>query len=180
MNHGKIAVRYAKALYDLALEHSVLDAVYNDMRVIERVCSMDEVNEVINNPVIPQKKRKEIILALAGKTDKLTVKFVELIFDHGRGDYLAAAARYYIDLTRRHRGIRQVTLTTAIPVNDKLKAEMASIVAGKTTGKIEYIEQVDSSIIGGFILRVDDVYIDASVKDRLNRFRKEFSLAVNE
>jgi F-type H+-transporting ATPase subunit delta len=141
---------------------------------------MDEVREVINNPVIPQKKRKEVIIALAGDTDKLTLKFAELMFSHGRGDYLAAAARYYIDLTRRHRGIRQVTLTTAVPVNEKLKKEMASVVAGKNPGKIEYIEQVDKSIIGGFILRVDDVYIDASVKDRLNRFRKEFSLAVND
>ncbi len=42
---------------------------------------------------------------------------------------------------------------------------------------IEFIEQVDSSVMGGFIIRVDDAYIDASVRTRLNRFRKEFSLA---
>ncbi|MDD3737018.1 MAG: F0F1 ATP synthase subunit delta [Bacteroidales bacterium] len=42
---------------------------------------------------------------------------------------------------------------------------------------MEFNEQIDGSIIGGFILRVDDSYIDASVRNRLNRFRKEFSLA---
>jgi F0F1-type ATP synthase delta subunit len=51
------------------------------------------------------------------------------------------------------------------------------VIAGETKGKIEYVEQVDGSVIGGFILRVDDTYIDASVRSRLNRFRKEFSLA---
>ncbi len=180
MNSSKIAVRYAKALFDLALERGVIDSVYGDMKTVGQLCAMEEVKAVINNPVIPQQKRKEIILALAGDgSDKLTVSFISLMFSHGRGDYLAAAARNFIDLTRRHRGIRQVTITTAVPVDGKLKEEMAALVTGKEKGSIEFIEKVDSSVMGGFILRVDDTYIDASVRSRLNRFRKEFSLAPN-
>jgi F-type H+-transporting ATPase subunit delta len=180
MNSSKIAVRYAKALFDLALERDVIDNVYNDMKTVGQHCAMEEVKAVINNPVIPQQKRKEIILALAGDdSDQLTVSFVSLMFNHSRGDYLAAAARNFINLTRRHRGIREVTLTTAVPVGGKLKEEMAALVTGKGKGSIEFIEKVDSSVMGGFILRVDDTYIDASVRSRLNRFRKEFSLAAN-
>jgi len=180
MNSSKIAVRYAKALFDLALERDVIDSVYNDMKTVSHLCAMEEVKAVINNPVITQQKRKEIILALAGDDSvKLTVSFITLMFSHGRGDYLASAARNFIDLMRRHRGIRQVTITTAVPVGAKLKEEMAALVAEKDKGSIEYIEQVDRSIVGGFILRVDDAYIDASVRSRLNRFRKEFSLAAN-
>lgn len=178
MNYSKIAVRYAKALFELALERDVTDTVYRDMKTVIHLCSMSEVKAVINNPVLPQQKRKEVILALVGDdADKLTVNFIGLMFGHGRGDYLAAAARNFIDLTRRHRGIRQVTITTAVPVSDRLKEEMAALIAGKEKGGIEYIEQVDGSIIGGFILRVDDAYIDASVRNRLNNYRKEFSLA---
>lgn len=180
MNSSKIAVRYAKALFDLALERGVIDSVYGEMKTVGQLCAMEEVKAVINNPVIPQQKRKEIILALAGDdSDQLTVSFISLMFSHGRGDYLAAAARNFIDLTRRHRGIRQVTITTAVPVDGKLKEEMAALVTGKEKGSIEFIEKVDSSVMGGFILRVDDTYIDASVRSRLNRFRKEFSLAPN-
>jgi len=178
MNYSKISVRYAKALFDLAEEHNVIDEVYEDMKVIDRLCAMTEVKEVITNPVIPQKKRREVIIALTGNgTNKLTVRFIELMFSHGRGDHLEAAARNYLDLTRRHRGIRQVTITTAVPVNAGLKKELAALITGETNGKIEFIEQVNSSVIGGFILRVDDAYIDASVRTRLNHFRKEFSLA---
>ncbi len=178
MNSSKIAVRYAKALFELALERDVTDTVYRDMKTVNHLCSMSEVKAVINNPVLPQQKRKEVVMALMGDdTDKLTVKFIGLMFDHGRGDYLAAAARNFIDLTRRHRGIREVTVTTAVPVSGKLKEEMAALIAGKKQGGIEYIEHVDGSIIGGFILRVDDAYIDASVRNRLNNYRKEFSLA---
>lgn len=178
MNSARIAVRYAKALFDLALERGVIDTVYSDMKTVGQLCAMEEVKAVINNPVISQQKRKDIILALTGAgTDRLTTSFIELIFSHGRGEYLAAAARNFIDLTRRHRGIRQVTLTTAVPVTGRLKEEMATLISGREKETIEFMEQVDPSVIGGFILRVDDAYIDASVRNRLNRYRKEFSLA---
>jgi len=178
MNSSKIAVRYAKALFELALERGVIDNVYSDMKAVSHLCSMEEVKAVINNPVLSQQKRKEVILALVGDgADKLTVSFIALMFGHVRGDYLAAAARNFIDRTRRHRGIQQVTVTTAIPVSGSLKQEMAELIAGKAKGGIEYIEQVDPSLIGGFILRVDDAYIDASVRNILNKYRKEFSLA---
>jgi F-type H+-transporting ATPase subunit delta len=178
MNYSKIAVRYAKALFDLAGEQKSIDAVYEDMKVIDWLCTMQEVKEIIGNPVIPQKKRKEIIVVLTGEgTNRLTVKFIELMFSHGRGDHLGAAARNYLELTRRHRGIRQVTITTAIPVSAKIKEELAAVISGVSNGTIEFIEQVNSSVVGGFIIRVEDAYIDASVRTRLNRFRKEFSLA---
>lgn len=177
MNSARIAVRYARALFDLALEQSALENVYRDMRRLSQICMMDEVKTMIANPVIPSEKRKETVVALAGdEAEKLTVDFIGLMFDHGRGDYLASAARNFIELTRRHRGIRQVTLTTAIPVSEELKKEMAALISGEKD-IIEFNEQTDESIIGGFVLRVDDAYIDASVRNRLNRFKKEFSLA---
>ncbi|HOO66180.1 MAG: ATP synthase F1 subunit delta [Bacteroidales bacterium] len=178
MNTARIAVRYAKALFDLALEKNSVNGVYRDMRNISLLCSMDEVKSVISNPVIPLRKRKDAIIALAGDgADKLTINFIELIFSNGRGEYLASAARNFMDLTRRHRGIRQVTLTTAVPVSGEMKKEMAALLDDRDPDTIEFNEQIDGSIIGGFILRVDDSYIDASVRNRLNRFRKEFSLA---
>jgi len=178
MNTSKIAVRYATALFDLALEKEVLDDVYWDMKEIGRLCPMQEVRDIIDSPVITHQKRKEIMLALIGeKASPLTIKFLDLVFSHGREEFLGAAARNFIDLTRRYRGIREVTLTTSRPVSEDMKAELAKVIEGKDSGQIEFIEQVDESVIGGFILRVDDAYIDASVRNRLNRFRKEFSLS---
>lgn len=178
MNLARIAVRYAKALFDLALESGTVDGVYRDMKELSRLCAMEEVKDVIKNPVLPQQKRKEAIIALAGDdAEKLTIDFITLMFSNGRGDYLTAAARNFMELTRRHKGIRQVTVTTAVPVDGATKRELADLITGEKGGTIEFNEQIDKSIIGGFILRVDDSYVDASVRNRLNRFRKEFSLA---
>lgn len=180
MNDSKIPVRYAKALFDMAHEKDVIDRVYEDMRMVQSICSLKEVKQVLDNPVILPSKRKEILVALfPRKLEPLSMKFIDLVFDQGRENYMLAAARDYIDLTRRHRGITEVTLTTAGPVNDKVRDEIAGMIKKEKNQKIEFIEKVDSSIIGGFILRIDDSYIDASVKNRLNKFRKEFLLAGN-
>ncbi len=178
MNSARIAVRYARALFGLALDSGVVDAVYHDMKSIGQICSLTEVRELIINPVIPPQVRKRAVMALAGDdAAELTLKFIELMFDQGRGDHLADAARNYIDLTRRHRGIRRVTVTTAVPVGDETKREIAELIADGTRGAIEFEEVVDQALIGGFTIRVDDSYLDASVRSRLNRFRKEFLLA---
>lgn len=179
MDHSKIAVRYARALFDLAEEHKVVEAIYSDMKAVNSVCSLPEMKEIITNPVIPFSKRTEIIVAVAGGgLNDFSRRFIELMFLHGRGDHLSGAARNFISLTRKHRGIREVTLTTAIPASNEIKQKLSALVE-RSGEKIEFNEHTDSSLIGGFILRVDDEYIDASVRSRLNRFRKEFSLAEN-
>ncbi|HUW92922.1 MAG TPA: ATP synthase F1 subunit delta [Bacteroidales bacterium] len=178
MNDSKIPVRYSRALFDLALEHDSLDQVYENMKLVLNVCSMKEVRQVLENPVIRATKRREILKALfENDIEPLTLKFLDLVFRKDRESYLEAMARDFIDLTRRHRGIRQVTLTTAVPANEKVRGEIAAMTASAGASKIEFVEKTDKSLIGGFILRVDDTYIDASVRRRLDRFRKEFTEA---
>lgn len=180
MNDSKIPVRYARALFDISLEKGVIDKVYEDMHLVLTISSMKEVRQVLENPVILPSKRKEVMTALLPPDiQHLTKKFVGLIFDQGRETSLNAVARDFIDLTRKHRGIKRVILTTAVPAGENIKKELTDLLVKDKNEKIEFVEQVDNSIMGGFILRIDDSYIDASVKNRLNRFRKEFSLAGN-
>ena len=176
MNDSKIPVRYSRALFDMALEQGSLDRVYENMMLILNVCSLNEVRQILDNPVISSSKRGEILKALFEKDiEPLTLKFLDLVFTQGRESYLVQMARDFADLTRRHRGIRQVTLTTAVPANESVHKEIEALTVNDRASKIEFVEKIDPTIIGGFILRVDDTYIDASVRSRLNRFRKEFS-----
>jgi len=176
MNDSKIPVRYSKALFELALEKDKLEKVYEDMKVLRQLCSMKEVRDVLDNPVISPVKRREIFGAIAGKNiDTLTVKFLDLVFTQGREKYLHSMALDFINESRKHRGIKEVTITTVVPVTDSIRKEIASLGERTMKSKIELIEKSDASLIGGFILQVDDTYVDASVRSRLNRFRKEFA-----
>jgi F-type H+-transporting ATPase subunit delta len=175
MNDSKIPVRYSKSLFELALEKGRLDKIYEDMGVIRQISAMKEVRNVLNNPVISSPKRREIIGALlVGNIDKLTLKFLDLVFSEGREKYLESMTRDFIDMTRKHRGISEVTITTTSQVSDDNRKEVIALIEKKLNSKVELIEKCDPDLIGGFILQVDDTYVDASVRSRIKRFKKEF------
>ncbi len=73
-------------------------------------------------------------------------------------------------------GITETTLVTAVPVNNKIRKEITDLVTSVFKTKVELKESVDKEIIGGFILRVNDNYIDASVKNKLRMIKKNLSV----
>lgn len=181
MNDSKIPVRYSRALFELALQKGSLEKIYEDMGLIKQLCSMKEVREVLDNPVISSAKRREVTgVLLGGQIDPLTVKFLDLVFSEGRERYLVAMARDFIQSTRQHKGIREVTITTCVPINDSVRKNISAMVEKSMNSKVELIEKSDPDIVGGFILQVDDTYVDASVRSRLNRFRKEFGASFSK
>ncbi len=177
MNDSKISVRYSRALFQTAVERDLLDKVYEDMLFISGLCRINEVLEVLDSPVIvPSKKRAILFGVLEKNVQPLTVSLVNLLIKNGREDHLPAIARVFKDETLRYRGITQSTLTTAIAVDDKVRKEIKELITTLFRTKVELKETVDSDIIGGFILKVNDNYIDASVKTKLRRIRKGLSV----
>ena len=75
--------------------------------------------------------------------------------------------------TKKHNGITESVLTTAVKVDVKIKKQITDLLSEVFKTKIEIEENIDSEIIGGFILRVDDNYIDASIKNKLRKIKKE-------
>jgi len=176
MNDSKISVRYSKALFDSAVERNVLDKVFLDMELISELCRMPEIKEVLISPVILPSKKKNILFAILEKNiQPVTLSLVALLIKNGREDHLPAVARVFRDETLQHKGITESTLTTAVPVSEKIRKEIISMVESVFKTKVELKETVDPEIIGGFVLKIDDNFIDASVRNKLRRISKGFS-----
>lgn len=176
MNNSKISVRYSRALFQLANEKNLLDKVNADMVFISEICKMDEVKEVLESPIIvPSKKTKIIHSILEKNVEKITLALVDLLIKNGRENYLPAVARVFIDETLRFKGITETYLTTAVPVNDKSRKDITDMISSVFKTKVELRETIDKDIIGGFILKVNDNFIDASVRSKLRKIRKELS-----
>jgi F-type H+-transporting ATPase subunit delta len=179
MNDSKISVRYSRALFQSAIEKNLLDRVYNDMIFIAELCRIAEVTEVLKSPVITSSKKKIILSGLLEKNvEKLTLSLVDLLVKNGREDYLPAVARVFKDETLKYRGITPTSLITAVPVNDIARKQISDLVTSVFKTKVELTESVDSEIIGGFILKVNDSFIDASVRTKLRKIRKGLSVRV--
>lgn len=176
MNDSKISVRYSRALFQSAVDKKQLDNVYIDMLYISELCRMDQVKEVLDSPIIiPSKKQKIFHAVLEKNIEKITLSLVDLLIKNGRESFLPAVARVFRDETLKYRGITETYLTTAVPVNDKIRKQITELVASVFKTKVELKENVDSSIIGGFILKVNDNYIDASVVNKLRKIKMGLS-----
>jgi F-type H+-transporting ATPase subunit delta len=174
MNESTISVRYARALFQTALEKKILDRVNEDMILISEICKAPETKEFLKSPVIVPSKKEAILHKILGdNVEMVTLSLIDLVVKNGRESYLPAIARQFIHETKKHKGITDSILTTAIKVDDKVKKQVSDLVSDVFKTRIDLKENVDPSIIGGFILQVDDQYIDASIKNKLRKIRKE-------
>jgi F-type H+-transporting ATPase subunit delta len=174
MNDSKISVRYARALFQSALEKKILDKVNEDMIFISEVCKLPETSEFLKSPIIaPSKKQAIFYKMLGGNVEKLTLSLIDLIVQNGRESFIPAIARNFIHETKKHKGITDSVLTTAVSVNEKVKKQITGLISEVFNTKVELKENIDPEIVGGFILQIDDNYIDASIRNKLRKIRKE-------
>lgn len=176
MNDSKISVRYSRALFQSALEQKILDRVNLDMISVAEICNLAETKEFLHSPVIIPSKKTEIFHKMfEGKVEKITMSLIDLVVKNGRESYLPAIARVFIHETLKYKGITKSVLTSASKLDEKVKEQIISMISDLFKTKVEFEAVIDPEIIGGFILRVDDNYIDASIRNKLNKIRKELS-----
>jgi len=174
MNDSKISVRYSRALFQSALEKKILDKVNQDMILISEICKSPETKEFLHSPIIsPSKKTSIFHKMFDGNVEKITLSLIDLVVINGRESNLPAIARVFIHETMKYKGITESVLTTAVKVDDKVKKQITDLISEVFSTKVVLEENIDPEIIGGFILRVDDNYIDASIKNKLRKIRKE-------
>ena len=177
MRQLKVAQRYAKALFDLAVETNQLEDVNNDIATIRGVDN-PEMQVVFKSPVINEDKKIAIFEAIFNSSiTKLTSEFFKLVFRKGRMIAIEEILESFDQQYRAHHKIKIIEVTTAIPVND----EILVYIQGKMQGlprfkesKLEMVSKVDESVIGGFVLQSDDMLYDASVRHDLEVIKKQF------
>jgi len=179
MNESKISVRYSRALFESAVEKNILDKVNEDMLFLSEICRIPEMKELLHSPIIVPSKKAEILHKMLGdNVEKITFSLLELIVKNGREIYIPAIARVFIHETMKFKGITKSILTTAVKVDPKVKKQITDMISEIFKTKVDFEEKVDTDIIGGFILRVDDNYIDASIRNKLRKISKELKGSV--
>jgi F-type H+-transporting ATPase subunit delta len=174
MNDSKISVRYSRAIFQLALEKKILDKVYQDMIFISEICKFAETKDFLDSPIIvPSKKEAIFHKMLGGNVEEITLSLIDLIVKNGRESFIPAIARVFIHETKKFKGITESVLTTAVKVDDKIKKQITDLISEGFKTKAELKETIDPEIIGGFILQIDDNYIDASIRNKLRKIKKE-------
>ncbi|MFN5937532.1 MAG: ATP synthase F1 subunit delta [Sphingobacteriales bacterium] len=177
MRQPKVASRYAKALFDLAVETGALEKVKDDINTIA-AAAVGDLNTVMVSPVIRGDQKEKIFAAIFGdKVSPLTISFFNLVFKKGREVAIREIMEAYMDLYRAHHHIQKVEITTATPVEPQVHQQILDSmrkVEGYEQAKFDVSPKVDPSIVGGFVLQVGDNLFDASIRHDLQTIKKQF------
>jgi len=182
MNDSRINVRYAKALFDLAIEQNFLDMAYHDMVLVNNICkSNKDFDSLLTSPIIRTDKKQAIIREIfSNQVHPVSLSFLLLILKKRREVNLKTIAMSFIAEYKENKGIKVAHLKTASEVDVNIKEEFKSILATQTNKKIELQEEVNPEIIGGFVVTIDDKQADSSVSTKIQRLRKEFGVNIYE
>lgn len=174
MKSTKSAGRYAKALLELALDQNKIEVIEGNMEQILTVSAEAHDFQVfLNSPLIKVDKKIEVIKSIFGNFDALSISFLELVANNGREAMITEIAKAFLSQLKEHRGIVPVTIISAQALDAKTKEQITGKIKAAVTGTLEITETIDESLIGGFIVRMGDHQIDASVSNQLNRLKQE-------
>lgn len=176
MNDSSISVRYAKALFSLAKDKEVLEAVNADMEnLLSLSNALPEFKLITDSPVISSSDKQKFMTALLGsKVNELTLSLLSLLLTNSRENYLPMIARNFVAKYRESSGVKSAQLSSAIQLDADVVEQFRALVAKKYNAQVEVACDVNPDLLGGFVLQVDDQLMDASVATRLKSFRQEF------
>jgi F-type H+-transporting ATPase subunit delta len=176
MKNTKAAIRYAKALFDLAKERKEIDQAFTDMSFIHQLIKGNrELYSLLKSPVIKADTKVSILnKVFSDRVGNLVKSFIKIIADKGREVLIPEMAEEFVRMVKVHKNILTVEVQSAIAVDAAAREKIMSIVKANHTGEVEFVERVNPAIVGGVILKVGDRQIDASVSGLLRTMRKEF------
>jgi F-type H+-transporting ATPase subunit delta len=174
MNSGLVSTRYANALLNFAIESGEQEQVYARMKLLSQLFfEVPELKEIVQNPSIPTKEKKNIIVTACGGALPTSLdKMIELILENERENQLQFITQRFIDLYRKRFRIQAGKLITAVPIEEETKKRLMGKIRHLIGNTLEIETVVDPDIIGGFILNLDDYRWDASVSGELERIRQ--------
>ncbi len=177
MKGVKVASRYAKSLLELSIEKGQLEKVHADMKMIHGTIRQSrELALLLRSPIIKSDKKETILKKLfEGKLTAITSEFINVIVRKKREDHLDVVAESFVEQYKRHKNILTAVVTTAIGLDDSLRKKVHQAVKDAMRSEVEIVEQVDPSILGGFIIRVGDKQDDTSIRTKLARLNRLFS-----
>ena len=177
MNRSIVITRYARALEKYVKETGGGNVVAGEAELLgKRFSDLPDFLRVMNSRdmVTRAEKKSLLVNALGGKSSGEMDRFLDLVLEKGREDLLPDILRSFILIHERAQGIRRASLTAVRAPSERLLEGLRKLVKD-TTGDDAIIEvTIDPSLLGGFVLDIDDYLLDASVKRQLDIIKEQF------
>jgi len=170
-----LARRYAKALFSIALEKKILDAVGKELTAFAKVIQeTPQLRYFFRSPEAGKEgKRRLIENSFQDRFSALFINFIFVLLEKGRQNNLSEIAEEFNRLLDKHHNRVHARTVSAVALSKKEISKITATLEGRYNATFEIENYVDPKILGGLILRIDGQVIDGSVRTQLQKMRLE-------
>ena len=174
----EIAEVYARSLFEVAQEHDVLDRVHEELgQFADAMNDSHDLRVFFFSPYFTSQEKKEGITQLLDDADESFVRFLELLAERHRMPVIFRIRRRFDALWREERKMLEVEVTSAVDLDEQIVNDIGKRIEEQTGRKVDLSARVEPDVLGGLVLRVGNMVLDASVRNRLDRLRRTIARA---
>jgi F-type H+-transporting ATPase subunit delta len=174
----EIAEVYARALFEAARDNDVLDRVHDELG--EFADALDESRELqvfLFSPYFSSDEKKDGVRRIVSDADERLLNFLELLAERHRMPALFRIRRILDRLWAEENKLLPVTVTSAVELDESLVEDIGKSIEDQTGRRVELSSKVDPDVLGGLQVRVGNMVLDATVRNRLEQLRKQVARA---
>jgi F-type H+-transporting ATPase subunit delta len=174
----EIATVYARSLFEVAKEHDVLDRVHDELGQFAEALSDDRTLQVfLFSPYFSSEEKRDGVKKIVSDADERFENFLELLAERHRMPALFRIKREFDALWADEHKLLPVTVTSAVELDEGFAEDIARRIQEQTGRTVELSSTVDPDVLGGLMVRVGNMVLDDTVRNKLERLRKQVARA---
>lgn len=174
----EIAEVYARSLFEVAQEHDALGEIHEQIgQFADEVSENRELQVFLFSPYFSSQEKKEGVTKMIEGGDERFVRFLELLAERHRMPVVFRIRRQFDALWREERKLLEVEVTSAVDLDEQIVNDIGKRLEEQTGRRVDLSAKVEPDVIGGLVLRVGNMVLDASVRNRLDRLRRTVARA---
>jgi F-type H+-transporting ATPase subunit delta len=174
----EIAEVYARALFEAAKDDDVLDRVHDELGEFADALDQERNLQIfLFSPYFSSEEKKQGVRRIVTDADERLLNFLELLAERHRMPALFRIRRDFDGLWAEERKLLPVTVTSATELDQGLVDDIGKRIEEQTGRQVELSSQVDPDVLGGLRVRVGNLVLDATVRNRLEQLRKQVAKA---
>jgi F-type H+-transporting ATPase subunit delta len=173
-----IAEVYSRALFEVAKEHDALDRVHDELgQFVDALEQNRDLQVFLFSPYFSSEEKKEGVTRVVSDADPRFVNFLQLLAERHRVPVIFRIRRGFDAMWAEENRLLPVTVTSAVELDEGLVREIGRRIEEQTGRRVELSSNVDPDVLGGLIVRVGNMVLDASIRNRLESLRKQVARA---
>jgi ATP synthase F1 delta subunit len=174
----EIAQVYSRSLFEVAKEQDKLDAIRDQLgEFTDALNDNRDLQVFLFSPYFSTREKSEGLDKAISGADETTVNFLKLLIEKHRTPVLFRVRAELDELWREENRLLPVTVTSAVELPKATVKQIGDRIAEQTDRKVDLSSKVDPDILGGIVVRVGNSVLDASIRNRLENFRKQVARA---